>query len=86
MQLRAEIADLTRRLAAADAENTKAGEYGLRLIEEKAALEAQQEALARDYDATKAELETTRDVSERAARRCRKARIDARARNPCFGE
>jgi chromosome segregation ATPase len=60
--LQKEIAELTTRLATADANNAKAGEYGLKLIEEKSLLEAQYDQLQRDYDNTKVELESTREV------------------------
>jgi chromosome segregation ATPase len=60
--LRAEIADLTQRLEAADSDKTKAGEYGLKLIEEKGILEGQLEQLSNEYETVKTELESTREV------------------------
>lgn len=55
--LQKEIADLTSRLATADANNVKAGELGLKLIEEKSQIEAQYDQLQRDYENTKEELD-----------------------------
>lgn len=61
--LRKEIAELTSRLTIADENNVKAGQYGLKLIEEKGILEAQFDELQKEYDNTKVELETTKEVS-----------------------
>jgi hypothetical protein len=55
--LQKEIADLTSRLTIADANNVKAGELGLKLIEEKSQIEAQYDQLQRDYDSIKSELD-----------------------------
>lgn len=60
--LQKEISELTARLSTADANNVKAGEYGLKLIEEKGILESQFDELQKEYDNTKAELETTREA------------------------
>jgi hypothetical protein len=51
--LQKEIAELTARLANADANNVKAGEYGLKLLEEKALLEGQMDEIQKELDTTR---------------------------------
>lgn len=51
--LQKEIAELTARLANADANNVKAGEYGLKLLEEKALLESQMDEIQKELDTTR---------------------------------
>lgn len=60
--LRAEISDLNARLIAADKEKAQAGQLGLHLLKEKEQLEHEHEALIREYEGIKIELEKTQKV------------------------
>lgn len=57
--LRAEISDLNARLIDATKEKVQAGQLGLRLLKEKEQLENEHEALIREYETMKIELDKT---------------------------
>ncbi|CAD5228673.1 unnamed protein product [Bursaphelenchus xylophilus] len=61
-QLRAEIADLTQKLEEADDAKTKAGLFGLQLVQEKEFLEQQKQELSRDKETLQQELESCKEA------------------------
>lgn len=61
--LQGELERLNKEIVEANEDRAKAAEYGIVLLEEKQALQTQNEELTSLFDATKRELETAVDVS-----------------------
>ena len=68
--LQEELERLNKEIVEANEDRAKAAEYGIVLLEEKQALQHQNEELNSLFDATKRELETAVDVSARACVAC----------------
>ena len=65
--LQEELQRLNKEVIEANEDRAKAAEYGIVLLEEKQALQSQNEELNSLFDATKRELETAVEVSGESA-------------------